>query len=225
MEFDIQQSRARLLKAFPYLSAVSDAEWLAAQPFAVSFPAKARLFNKDDASRYGMFLLSGTARITLIEENGNESVLNLLNSGEVCSLLVLSGLSDREYPGSLIAETDVEAIFLSKSSFLRWIQQYESIRNAIFGGLLDGTLRMSELLRGRQTMPLEARLAKAILRASSEEEPRLAVTHKELAAESGSVREVVSRTLLRFQRKGWIVTGRGWVEVTRRSDLEALLGD
>jgi CRP/FNR family transcriptional regulator len=90
-------------------------------------------------------LLSGTARITLIGENGKESVLNILSAGEVCSLLVLSGLSGRDYSGSLITETNVEALFVAKSNFLRWVQQYEQIRNAIFGGLLDGMIRMGEL--------------------------------------------------------------------------------
>ena len=66
---------------------------------------------------YGMFLISGTARITFINENGNEAVLNKLSAGEVCSLLVLSGLSGRDYPGTLIAESEVEVLYVLKSSF------------------------------------------------------------------------------------------------------------
>ncbi|MDF2964379.1 MAG: Crp/Fnr family transcriptional regulator [Paenibacillus sp.] len=216
---------SQLFEVFPCLSAVNPGEWAEAQPFIRTFPAKARIFQKEDAAVYGMFLLRGTARITLIGENGSESVINLLSAGEVCSLLVLSGLSGRDYPGSLIAETEVEALFVLKRSFLRWVQEHEPIRNAIFGGLFDGMLRMSELLQTKQSMPLEKRLAGALLRVTSEKQPLLRITHQELAAEIGSVREVVTRALQRYQRKGLLETGRGWVRIVHRSELEAHLGD
>jgi CRP/FNR family transcriptional regulator len=216
---------SRLLDVFPCLRAVSSREWTDAQPLITSFPAKTHIFQKDDAAKYGMFLLRGTARITLIGENGSESVLNVLLAGEVCGLLVLSGLSGRDYPGSIIAETDVEALFVLKSSFLRWVQEYELIRNAIFGSLLDGMLRMSELLQLRQSEPLDTRLARALLRVTSETQPLLYTTHHELASEIGSAREVVTRALQRYQRQGWVVTGRGWIRIAHRSELEALLSD
>ncbi|TMV49535.1 Crp/Fnr family transcriptional regulator [Paenibacillus mesophilus] len=216
---------SHLLDVFPFLRAVPTAEWEGARTTIQQFPAKTRIFQKEDASLYAMFLLRGTALITLIGENGSESVLNVLSAGEVCSLMLLSGLSGRDYPGSIIAETDVEALFVSKNSFLRWVQDHESIRHAVFGGLLDGTLRMSERLGARQTVPVEARLAKALLRVTSEEQPLFQVTHQELAAQIGSAREVVSRVLQRFQRKGWIEAVRGRVQILQRRELETLLGD
>jgi CRP/FNR family transcriptional regulator len=216
---------SRIVDVFPFLKTVSPAEWMKAQPRVVAFPCNTRIFQKEDAAEHGMFLLSGSARITLIGESGSESVLSILSAGEVCSLLVLSGLSDRDYPGSLIAETDVEVLFVSKSCFLSWVQVNDSIRSAIFGGLLDSMIRVSELLKVKQNMPLEKRLAKALLRVTSEKQPILHITHQELAAEIGSVREVVSRALQRYHRRGWVETGRGWVRITSRGNLEAQLSD
>jgi len=216
---------SQILDVFPCLSTVSSREWTEAQPFIKTFPAKTRIFQKEDATVRGMFLLCGTARITLIRDNGSESILNELTAGEVCGLLVLSGLSGRDYPGSIIAETDVEALFVLKSSFLRWVKEHEQIRNTIFGGLLDGIIRMNEILQVKHSEPLEMRLARAILRVTSEKQPLLHITHQELAAEIGSVREVVTRALHRYQRKGWVETGRGWVRVAHRSEMEAQLGD
>ncbi|WP_051620355.1 Crp/Fnr family transcriptional regulator [Paenibacillus sp. UNC451MF] len=210
---------------FPFLKSVPQAEWTAAQPRVLTYPSQARIFQKEDAANYGMFLLRGTVRITLIEENGSESLLTLLSAGEVCSLLVLCGLSDRDYPGSLIAETEVEVLFVSKSSFLSWIQVQPTIRNAIFGGLLDGMIRTSRMLQAKHNEPLEARLAKALLRTTTDTNPLLHITHQVLANEIGSAREVVSRVLKRYQEKGWVETGRGWVRVTNRGMLEAQLGD
>ncbi|MFB9276160.1 Crp/Fnr family transcriptional regulator [Cohnella cellulosilytica] len=143
----------------------------------------------------------------------------------MCALLVLSGLSGRDYPGTIRAESEVEALFVAKRCFLGWLQTHDDIRTAVFGGLLDGMLRIGGQAGERRSEPLDARLAKALLRADSERGPMVRVTHHELAAEIGSVREVVSRALRRYRDRGWIETGRGWVRIVRRGGLEALLGD
>jgi CRP/FNR family transcriptional regulator len=45
------------------------------------------------------------------------------------------------------------------------------------------------------------------------------LTHHQLATELGTAREVVSRQLQEFIRRGWVTAGRGRVHVT---DAEAL---
>lgn len=218
-------SRSVAVGIFPYLSAISPTEWAEARPVLREFPAKSNIFQKEDAAIYGMFLLHGSARISLIAENGSESILNVLSAGEICALFLLSGLSGRDYPGSLTAETDVVALFVLKSSFLRWVQTYEPIRNAVFGGLLDGMIRMGGMAQSKEIARLEPRLAGALLRLTSATQPLLHTTHRDLAVEIDSAREVVTRALQRYQRKGWIETGRGWVRILHREALEAQLGD
>lgn len=215
----------QVLDVLPYLRAVCPEDWAEAQPEVRRFPAKSRLFQREEATSFGMFLLSGIARISQIGENGSERVVNKLIPGEICALLVISGLSGRDYPAAIEAETEVEALFVSKLSFLRWVQEYEPIRRTVFGSLLDGIMRMGEQLQTRQTKPLDMRLAEALLSSTSERQPLLRMTHNELAAEIGTAREVVSRGLRRYQRQGWVETGRGWVRITRRNELEALIGD
>ncbi|WP_028609156.1 Crp/Fnr family transcriptional regulator [Paenibacillus harenae] len=215
----------RLLEVFPCLRDVSHEDWAKAQPEVRTFSAKSRLFQREEATVYGMLLLSGSARIIQIGKDGGERIVNKLNPGEVCALLVLSGLSGRDYPAVIEAETEVEALFVSKLSFLRWVQEYESIRKIVFGTLLEGILHMGEQFQARQTNPLAMRLAEALLSSTSEQQPLLRMTHYELASEVGTAREVVSRTLQRFQRQGWVETGRGWIRITRRSELEELFGD
>ncbi|MFE5319260.1 Crp/Fnr family transcriptional regulator [Paenibacillus sp. NPDC056579] len=215
----------RVLEVLPYLRAVCPEDWADAQPEVRRFKAKSRLFQREEATSYGMFLLSGSARISQIGEDGSERVVNKLIPGEICALLVLSGLSGRDYPAAIEAETEVEALFVSKLSFLRWVQEYEPIRRTVFGSLLDGIMRMGEQLQTRQTKPLDMRLAETLLISTSERQPLLRLTHNELTAEIGTAREVVSRTLRRYQRNGWVESGRGWVRITHRNELETLIGD
>ena len=52
--------------------------------------------------------------------------------------------------------------------------------------------------------------------------PDVAATQQQLASELGTAREVVSRILAEFQRRGWISSGRGHVGITDRAALERL---
>lgn len=215
-------------EAFPSFLELPAEEWALAQPNIRSFPAGATLFRLEEATEYAVFLLSGTVRISSLTEDGREALSNRLEPGDICSMMVLSGLSDRDYPGAMVAETEVSALFVSKSVFLRWILSYESIRNEVFGNILDGFVRLGSLLTGRMSRPLESRLAEALMKHGDnddEERPLLRITHQQLAMQLGSAREVVSRTLGRMQQKGWIVAQRGRIEIRDRRALLTLIGD
>jgi CRP/FNR family transcriptional regulator len=214
-----------LSDTFPCFRAIPAEEWASAQPQLRTFPAKSTLFRSEDAVEYALFLISGTVQISNVTESGRETLSNRLSAGDICAMMVLSGLSEREYPGMITAETDVTVLFVAKSSFLRWIQVYAPIRNAVFGNILDGLIRLGSLLSGKMSQPLDSRLAGALLKLTSEQQPTARITHQQLAIELGSAREVVSRTLGRMQKKGWIATGRGWVTVRQRGALMELVGD
>jgi CRP/FNR family transcriptional regulator len=48
------------------------------------------------------------------------------------------------------------------------------------------------------------------------------LTHQDLAAEMGSAREVISRQLKEFERRGWLTLQRGSIELTNTRELETL---
>jgi CRP/FNR family transcriptional regulator, anaerobic regulatory protein len=48
-------------------------------------------------------------------------------------------------------------------------------------------------------------------------------THQSLATEVGTAREVISRQLHEFQRRGWVVATRGEVRLADRPALEAFV--
>ncbi|CAG7622991.1 hypothetical protein PAESOLCIP111_02466 [Paenibacillus solanacearum] len=214
-----------LLHIFPGLQAIPAEEWSAAKPRLQSVPAQTVLFSGDEAGKYAFFVLDGTISISSITAEGREAMTARLSAGDICSLMVLSGLSGRDYPGSITAETDVTVLYVAKSSFLRWVLQYERVRQAVFGSVLDGLIRMGSLLSAKSSLPLDIRLADTLLKLTSDRQPDVKITHQQLAVELGTAREVVSRQLSRMQRRGWIATGRGSVSILQRETLEAFVGD
>ncbi|QRG68713.1 Crp/Fnr family transcriptional regulator [Brevibacillus choshinensis] len=214
-----------LFAIFPSFRDISDEEWESAKPQIREFQAKATLFRRDDAASYCMFLLSGTVLISSLDAGGREAVSNRLRPGDVCAMMVLCGLSEREYPGTITAETEGEALFVEKRSFLRWIHEYPSIRQVVFGNILDGLIQLGSQLSDKLSQPLDSRLAGALLKRTSEQLPSVRTTHQQLAVELGSAREVVSRILGRMKQRGWIATERGIITVLQRKALAELVGD
>ena len=48
-------------------------------------------------------------------------------------------------------------------------------------------------------------------------------THQMLASELGTAREVISRTLAEFQRRGWVEQARGRITLIGRAAMERLV--
>jgi CRP/FNR family transcriptional regulator len=65
---------------------------------------------------------------------------------------------------------------------------------------------------------LDQRLAAALLGRGQD----LALTHQELADELGTVREIVSRLLRRFEREGWVELARERIHIHNSAALRAV---
>jgi len=70
---------------------------------------------------------------------------------------------------------------------------------------------------------IDVRLAQLLL-AKTTGGPLVTATHQDLAVELGPAREVISRQLKDFERRGWVALGRGRVEVKAPDALKALAG-
>jgi CRP/FNR family transcriptional regulator len=66
---------------------------------------------------------------------------------------------------------------------------------------------------------LDRRLAAALLGRGQQ----LLVTHQALADELGTVREIVTRLLRRFEREGWVSLGREQIQIVNGAALRALV--
>ena len=81
--------------------------------------------------------------------------------------------------------------------------------------------RVAEILATMQSAVfhrVDARLARLLLAAAAP----IGATHREIAAELGTAREVVSRHLDAFERRGLVRRGRGAIEIVDRAGLDRL---
>jgi CRP/FNR family transcriptional regulator, anaerobic regulatory protein len=108
-------------------------------------------------------------------------------------------------------------VLLQPAGFERWCA-HEPFRRYVFGVFADRLADLMALAEAVAFQRLDQRLAHALLGRGA----TLHLTHQQLADELGTVREIVSRLLSRFERAGWVRLGRERVEVLDAAALRAL---
>ena len=171
-----------------------------------------------------LFLLNGTVRVSQTSESGREIVLYRVSAGESCVLTTACILAEEAYAAEGVSETDLEAVLLPKASFDNLVAEAPAFRDFVFAAYSH---RLINLLRviddvafGRIDMRLAARIMELVGRGNE-----LKVTQAQLATELGTAREVITRQLNEFQRRGWINQSRGKIEILKRAELSKLARD
>jgi CRP/FNR family transcriptional regulator, anaerobic regulatory protein len=212
-----------LLQAFPDLGRLSAGirEELDAIP-VLRVPGGTVLFRDGDVCQGYVFVLKGSVRVQKMDPEGREIVLYRVEDGQTCMLTTACLLGGREYPAEGVAEDDTELALLSPkrldalladTAFRRFVLSMISERVADLMALIE------DVAFGR----MDVRLARRLLElANGSGSVRL--THQQLATELGTAREVVSRLLKDFERRGLVELRRGSIllpELQGLSDLAA----
>lgn len=168
-----------------------------------------------------MLLLSGTVRVQQRSENGREMFLYRVHAGESCVLTTACMLAFEEHSAEGIAETPVQAAAIPRATFDALTDRAPEFRAFVFKAyarrITDLFSLIDEIVFQRMDVRLAARLIEL-----AEGRDAVRATHQLLANELGTAREVISRTLAEFQRRGWIEQTRGMVRLVGREGLERL---
>lgn len=184
-------------------------------------PRGAVLFRPGDQCVQFPLIVSGTVRVQRVTESGREIVLYRVSTNETCILTTASLLSDDAYAAEGVAETDVVAYIVPAERFAALMNASEGFRALVFDGysrrIATLMCRIEEIVCTR----INVRLAERLL-ALRGVDNRICVTQQALAADLGTAREVVGRTLKTFERSGWVKLSRGGTEITDAGALRAL---
>jgi len=168
-----------------------------------------RLFGPGDRAQGYIVPLQGTVRVEHMGESGRSVVLYRVAPGDTCVMTTACLITGAPYQAWGYADGDVEALALSASAFqdlLDTDRDFRAMAFAVFASRIRELVEViDELLLHRVDLRLAAWLA--------ERAPTVAATHQAIAGELGTAREVVSRILKDFERRGWIALARGEIAV------------
>ncbi len=210
----------RLAALYPEFIAAAPPTWRtdlgpAAGPIEV--PAGTVLFDEGTPCRGFPLVLDGAVRVARGAPQGRAIELYRVSPGEICivSSACLFGETPLTAHGITLAPTRL--LLLSPPLFMAW-NAHEPFRRHVFGQFAG---RMSDLILLAEAVAfqrLDQRLASALLGRGT----TLHVTHQQLADELGTVREMVTRLLKRFEQSGWVSLGRERIVIVDAAALRQM---
>ena len=187
----------------------------------MDMPAGTVLFSPGDAVKGYVIVLRGRVSVSLTGASGREMLLYAVKPGQSCIQSTLGLMGGDDYTAEAITDEDSRVVLMPKPVFLRLLDDSRSFRTLVFAAFAGRMQTMMHLLEKIAFQRVECRLA-AFLLERTEPSGQLSATHQELATAVGSAREVISRRLEAWSRRGWVTTTRGHVEITDFEALKAL---
>lgn len=196
----------------PLFRGLSDAEieLLAQRTIEKRYRAGEMLFGEGQPCEGLFLILEGSVKIFKTSPSGREITLAVETApSSVAEVPLFDG---GPYPASVVALEDVVAGFIHTRDFQQVCRQYPEVALKMLAGTGRRLRQLVALIEGVTFGSVRQRLAALLLEFGQEagrESFPLPVTHQELASRLGTVREVVSRNLSRFQVEGLIrISGR-----------------
>lgn len=208
---------------FPGLSRLEDGvrATLRDKSTVVSVPQGTVIFGPGKAPDSLLLLLEGRVRVQQVSEQGREIVLYRVEAGESCVMTTACLLAYDDYSAEGIAETAIRAAAIPRGVFDDLVASSVAFRTFIFTAYARRITDLFQVIEEIAFQRMDIRLAQKLVDLSRGAD-QLRVTHQQLASELGTAREVVSRQLAEFQRRGWIALTRGAIELSDRAGLNTL---
>lgn len=207
-----------LVDAYPALAQVQPAlAELGPLAAPMTVPAGAVLFSEGAACQGFPLLLEGEIKVSRSSGDGRSLELYRVVPGELC--LVSSSCLFRSQPLSAqgIATKASTLILIAPAIFQRWLET-PAFRNEVLGLFAERMADLTSLIDAVAFHKLDRRLAAALLGHG----PQRHMTHQMLAEELGTVREIVTRLLRRFEQEGWVTLGRQHIRIVDSAALRTL---
>jgi len=173
------------------------------------------LFNEGDRCQ-GLYLVAnGKIRIFKLSPSGREQILAVEGPGS--SFAELPVFDGGTYPASASALEDAEVLFISRKDFHGLCLQHPEVGLKVIAVVGARLRRLVGIIEELSFTTVRQRLIAVLLRLARTDGKRskegvvieMPGSHQDLAAELGTVRELISRNLGRLEAEGYLdVEGR-----------------
>jgi len=172
------------------------------------------------------FVVQGVVRNYRLSPEGREHVLAYLGPGEPFNLV--PALDGGPYLATVDAVTDTTLYTILCEHFRRIMRDHHEVALAVMERLAAEVRRLSDMVEDLALHTVRTRLARFLLAHALAElgevadgkQPPKRWTQEEVAAQIGTVRDVVGRVLRTFADDGLIRRERGRIVVVDRESLE-----
>jgi CRP-like cAMP-binding protein len=207
----------------------SELQDLAARTIRKGLRAGEILFSEGEPCK-GLHIISrGQVRIVKTSASGREQVLGMNVAGE--SVAELPVFDDGPYPASGVAVVDTEIAFVSRKDFRDYCLAHPEVALKVLAFVGRRLRRLVGIIEELSFTTTRQRLISMLVRLAQSDGQKtergvqimLPGSNQELANQLGTVREVISRNLMRLQAEGLLEVDARKILVKDLKGLTALL--
>jgi CRP/FNR family transcriptional regulator len=222
---------AEILQRTALFSSLSPAEvqLLAARTVRKVLSPGEFLFHEGDACKGFHIISRGQVRMFKSSASGREQVLAVNVAGE--SVAEIPVFDDGPYPASAVAIEEAEIAFISRKDFRDYCMAYPEVALKVLAFVGARLRRLVGIIEELSFTTTRQRLVSVLVRLAQSEgrktekgiEVLLPGSNQELANQLGTVREVISRNLMRLQAEGLLVVDARQIVIKDVKGLAMLL--
>ncbi len=194
-------------------------------PQLVDYQWKKQSFSKNDilfnpglpCNRF-MLLGKGTVRIELQNEQTRAITLYRIEPGQLCIHSLINLINDKNYSYIATAEDDGWFCWADKQQFNQWMDELTDFQHWVFNNIGARFKQVIDRFAQHSFTPMEQRLADLLLE-HMQGDQIVYLKQSDLASELGTVREIISRHLSRWQKLGLLKTNRGQIHILKIDSL------
>jgi len=185
-------------------------------PFDV--PTNTVLFSENAPCQGFPLVLSGEIKVSRNSGDGRSLELYRVVPGELCLVSSACLFRAQALTACGITTKPSTLMLVGPHMFKHWLET-PAFRDDVLGLFAERMADLTSLIDAVAFHKLDRRLAAALLGRGQ----HLFLTHQTLADELGTVREIVTRLLRRFEREGWVSLGREQIQIVNGGALRALI--
>jgi len=178
------------------------------------------LFRDGDACQGYVFVSQGSIRVQKMDPDGHEIVLYRVEDGQTCMLTTSCLLANKAYLAEGVAEEDTTLALIPAVDFEHLLAD-APFRRFVLTMISDRIADLMALIEDVAFGRMDVRLASRLLELDNGSH-ELRLTHQQLGSELGTAREVISRLLKDFERRGYVSLKRGNIVLADLSALKKL---
>ena len=196
------------LKTFPLFQGLSDDTLAAIARLAMMrrVPRGQTVMHAGDRSDYVYFILTGSLKVVVSDEDGREVILSILGQGELFGEMGIFGEHPRS--ASVVAVVPVDLVMLPKNDFRTIMQENFEVAWRIMCNLADRLRNADRKIESLALMDVYGRVARLLLEMSEDVRGEAVVVRKitkqDIAKMIGASREMVSRVMKDLSVQGLI---------------------
>ena len=181
------------------------------------------LFRQGDPPTRVYVLVEGAGKLVRSAPKGHQVVLALLQPGDVFGFVDLFGRADQTYTAEIVDEGWI--VSWPQEVMKQIVERHPIIITNALRMMANRVeaywLRIEDLT----TVPVEQRVARAVLRLTSGTDRQLSIVHQDLAQFVGTTPPTLSRILHRWKTRGLVEVGRAAIRVRKLGALRAIAAD